>query len=323
MLRNRIAIGSSAAAAVVMLLTLTAIGANKPEAWKHDFTEAAKEAKTSGRPLLIHFSASWCLPCRQMEQEVLHQRDVLDVLAEHFIAVEVDCSKPNDLTDQFQVQMLPTDIVIGPDEVVLLKAEGRRNRATYIAQLRDVLTKVNSTRSAPVDRSQDQRLVQNSPAGTARVGETVPERDPAPKPKQFENPNATASKSSTEDKLLIGLDRFSPVSLAKGRQWRKGKTEFALVYQGIVYLMFDNEEYAEFKADPGKFAPRLLGCDPVVLWSTDKAVPGSTQFGAYFDGELFLFSSAENRDTFKGSPTRYSRTQHVLKIDQIDGPRWR
>ena len=91
----------------------------------------------------------------------------------------------------------------------------------------------------------------------------------------------------------------------------------------MVYLLYDSEEYREFQSDPAKYAPRLLGCDPVVLWNSDRAVPGSTQYGAYFDSELFLFTNFENRDRFKASPNLYSRPQHVLKVDQIDGPRWR
>lgn len=327
MLRNRLLCGSAISAGLLIWVSLSAIGANKPDFWKHDFTDAAKEAKQSERPLLIHFGATWCPPCRQMEKDVLHHADVRDLLTRNFVAVMIDSDQHPELIQQFEIKSLPTDVVIAPDGVVLPKMEGGRDRKTYLAQMRHVLeqmparsepsspqvAKQSTTRSetpqpdspAP-DRSQDQRLTTKLIPGTPRVSEPVSEESPAP-----------------VEKLLVGLDRFSPVALAKHRQWRKGKTELALVYQGVVYLLCDEEEYREFQADPGKYAPRLLGCDPVVLWTSDRAIPGSTQFGAYFDGELFLFSSPENRDRFKSSPTLYTRPQHVLKVDQIDGPRWR
>ena len=310
-----------------MILSLSAIGASKPDAWRHDFTEAAKIAKQSGRPLLIHFHASWCGPCRDMEKEVLHHSDVRDVLSRQFVAVMVDYDQNPDLVNKFEIKLLPTDVVVAPDGTILMKSEGRRDRKLYLGQLRHALdqmparseasgtaivqqstTRPETTPSETVasDREPEERVTTQSTPGTERVSE--PKRDETP---------------AVSGKLLIGLDRFSPVLLAKQRQWRKGKTEFALVYQGVVYLLCDEDEYREFLADPGKYAPKLLGCDPVVLWTSDRAIPGSTQFGAYFDGELFLFASPENRDRFKSSPTLYTRPQHVLKVDQIDGPRWR
>jgi YHS domain-containing protein len=65
--------------------------------------------------------------------------------------------------------------------------------------------------------------------------------------------------------------------------------------------------------------PRLLGCDPVVLYRTDRAMSGSTEFGAYFDGGLYLFTAPETRTEFKEHPMRYTRTRHVLRPDDFGG----
>ena len=328
MLRNRLRFGSAISAGLLMWVSLTASGASKPDAWKHDFADAAKDAKQTGRPLLIHFHATWCRPCRQMEKDVLHHSDVRDLISRNLIAVMVDSDQHPELVNQFEIKSLPTDIVIAPDGVVLLKSEGGRDRKTYLAQMRRAVEK-SPPRSestspefaqrqsvpqettppeslTPTELIQDRKLVANLIPETPGVGEPSHDEKPA-----------------LVEKLLVGLDRYSPVALAKHRQWRKGKTDLALVYQGVVYLLCDDEEYRDFQANPAKYAPRLLGCDPVVLWTSDRAIPGSTRFGAYFDGELFLFSSSENRDRFKSSPTLYTRPQHVLKVDQIDGPRWR
>jgi YHS domain-containing protein/thiol-disulfide isomerase/thioredoxin len=312
---------SAAMAGLLGLLSLTAIGASKPDVWRHDFSDAAKVAKQSGRPLLIHFHATWCGPCRQMEKDVLHHSDVRDVLSRNYVAVMIDSDQHPELIEQFGIKSLPTDLVIAPDGVVLLKAEGGRDRKTYLAQMRHTPQQYAPQPQSPAAVQQPEEKIaqtQNSTPGTARVAEPAVEEPP-----RREDKPASQSQPANEGKLLVGLDRYSPVALAKHRQWRKGKTEFALVYQGVVYLLCDADEYSEFQTDPAKYAPRLLGCDPVVLWTSDRAVPGSTQYGAYFDGELFLFTSADNRDRFKTSPTLYTRPQHVLKIDNIDGPRWR
>lgn len=294
----------------MLLISLTAIGASKPDVWRHDFADAAKDAKQSGRPLLIHFHATWCGPCREMEKDILHHSDVRDLLSRQFVAVKIDFDQNPDVVSQFDVKLLPTDVVVAPDGVVLLKSEGKQDRKSYLAQLRRALERMPSQPETPTEQPREERVVQkNTTEAPVSSGQNRDaDRD---------------EKPPVEDKLLVGLDRYSPVSLAKERQWRKGNAKFALVYQGVVYLLCDADEYREFQSEPSKYAPRLLGCDPVVLWNSDRAIPGSTQYGAYFDGELFLFSSPENRDRFKSSPTLYTRPQHVLKVNDIDGPRWR
>lgn len=39
-------------------------------AWAHDFDEARTLAAESDRPLLLFFTAEWCVPCRVMKREV-------------------------------------------------------------------------------------------------------------------------------------------------------------------------------------------------------------------------------------------------------------
>lgn len=318
--RNRILGLSVVVTGLLALMTFSAIGANRPEPWMKDFAQAKALAKQSGRPLLVHFYATWCGPCRQMEKDVLHTNTVHSVLSQHFIAVMVDSDKHPELVEQFNIQSLPSDVVLSPDGVMVAKSERSRDKNGYLAQLQQFIDQTGAKPNANGIPQPQELIAGKEPAGKAFVDnqpikqEVLPQKIVVPDPEQ---------KPVVEQKLLVGLGRYSPVSLFNNRIWRKGKPDFALVYQGVVYLMFDAEEYRAFQADPAKYAPRLLGCDPVVLWKSDRAIPGSTEFGAYFDGELYLFSNAENRDQFKESPNRYSRPQHVLRIDEIDGPRWR
>ena len=74
----------------------------------------------------------------------------------------------------------------------------------------------------------------------------------------------------------------------------------------------------EFRNNPEAYAPKLLGCDPVILWESDRAVAGDIRYGAFFDDELYLFKTEERRRQFKANPEKYIRLQHAVKVDQIE-----
>ena len=82
--------------------------------------------------------------------------------------------------------------------------------------------------------------------------------------------------------------------------------------------VWDTHNWAECISVPIPFAPKLLGCDPVILRETDRAVAGDIQYGAFFDGELYLFKTDERRKQFKSQPDKFIRLQHALKIDQVE-----
>jgi YHS domain-containing protein len=120
---------------------------------------------------------------------------------------------------------------------------------------------------------------------------------------------------------VIGLRGYSPIALVTARAWVPGNQRFAWGYKGIIYYMASPAELQRFKENPERYAPQVLGCDPVILDITDRAVPGDIRYAAFFDGELYLFVSEKSRQAFRQDPERYVRTKHVLKVDELDDMR--
>lgn len=103
-----------------------------------------------------------------------------------------------------------------------------------------------------------------------------------------------------------GLRGFSPVSISGGHVWKKGRSDFAWEFRGIVYHLASAEELARFQADPERYAPKLLGCDPLLLATEKKARTGDVRYGAFFRNRLYLLASAENRRRFLADPAPYA-----------------
>jgi YHS domain-containing protein/thiol-disulfide isomerase/thioredoxin len=264
------------------------------EVWRTDYNQALAEAERLQRPLLLHFYSVNCPPCRRMEREVLNTAETTSLLASKFVAVKIDAGDSSNeeglrLVQRFSIHMLPSDVILDPlsGGRVLSQTEGSQDKKPYLSVALKSLGRFEQSLKMHLARD----------AATRDTDPTVVLGDPQP---------------------IVGLDGFSPVALTLRRQWNRGKPEFAWEHKGITYHLASREELEDFRKKPEDFAPKLLGCDPVVLWETDRAVPGDTRYGAFLDGDLYLFQTADTRKRFKANPSRFTRIQHVLRVDKID-----
>jgi YHS domain-containing protein len=294
-------------AAVVAWLLL--MGHSLPAAedvWRTSYDAALSEALATRRPLLIHFYGQQCPPCRRMEREVLHQPDVVALLKDRYVAVKIDAGSAGNaeaarLVPRFGVHGLPSDVILDPvSGKVLSQSEGFQDLSRY-------QTAAVRARSRFDQLNQTVIVEQSTPKDPDALDDADPDRTSTP----------ATEVVLGEPKPIVGLDGFSPVSLNLHRQWVVGKPEFAWEFKGLTYYLADDVELNLFRKHPERYAPRLLGCDPVALWETDRAVSGDTAFGAYYDGDLYLFQSDATRKKFKTNPPQFTRIQHVLKVDQI------
>jgi thiol-disulfide isomerase/thioredoxin len=293
---------------IAMGMTPSTTSAASP--WSSNFERAQAEAKRRNIPLLIHFYADWCGPCRQMERNVLSSSSLARQLNGKFVAVKVDTDRREDLVNRYRIESLPSDVFVSPSGRILSRSFGAKEKSSYLAYLASI--------DARWSRSQTTRIVRNETPKSASVGTTV---KAAP-----DHSYAVSSKDQTLGKFLppisvkpdLGLKGFCPVYLFENRNWKKGFAEFAVEYKGILYHLAGPAQRDQLESNPSKYAPRLLGCDAVILTQTGRVIPGDIKYGAYYDNELFLFTTAESRSTFRSSPPRYTRTHHVLRIDQIE-----
>ena len=118
---------------------------------------------------------------------------------------------------------------------------------------------------------------------------------------------------------LLGMRGYCPVTLHRSREWTRGDAQYAWDHQGVTYFLADAEAFAAFVKGSEEFAPRLLGCDPVLYKDEGRAVPGKTKHAAIWRGGLFLFAGPDTRRTFAADPTAYAASRQVLLIDEIEG----
>ena len=267
----------------------------EPQIWRTDFDAALREAEEKKLPLLMHFYADWCMPCQKMEQTVFNASAVRELLTTRFVAVKLNSEKNQHLVRRYGFELLPTDMALDPlTGRVLTMHSGYLDQAAYI--------KLAQQSEARFQKAHPPQPV-NPAAGT--TGSTT-------------DGNGGTAPQLGEPVPIVGLDGFSPVSIMKSRQWTRGSARFAWDYKGVLYHLSSREELLEFRKSPESYAPKFLGCDPVILWETDRALPGSPDFAAFYDDELYLFKTEQRRKQFKGNPQKFTKLQQAVKVDQIE-----
>jgi YHS domain-containing protein/thioredoxin-related protein len=258
--------------------------------WHTDFETARKTAQQQNRPMLLHFYADWCFPCKRMEKDVLSRPAVVQVLSSNLVLVKIDVDRSPDLAKRFGVNQFPSDVIVDPTGERILSSTGYQEADKYVAFARH---------------------------GQRQFGDQIAATMTSTTRGKNESQQTPADEADSEP-AMVALDGYCPVSLAATREWVKGDARFSSEHRGQLYYLSSAEQKSAFESDPRKYVPQLLGCDPVILRDTDLAVPGSIRFGAYYDDELFLFASQENRTAFKSEPHRYTRTRVVRHADEID-----
>jgi thiol-disulfide isomerase/thioredoxin/YHS domain-containing protein len=318
--------------------------------WKTDFAAAQSEAKKVNRPIVVHFGAKWCGPCRKMEREVLDTPQVLKLLDAGFVAVKLDHDKKANepIFTKYGAKNLPTDLILDSDGKVLVKTEGYEtgDRPKYIANITRIDTRYAAERAkiarttppaeTPAEKSTAEKPLVASENSAPQISPSKPGKGDklVPPPSEPKKIGEVASAGTPDDvphvdqppaaappvetaQTLLGLDGYCPVTLRTTRSWKSGSTSITFEHEGQTFHFTTADKRDEFKAHPDRYAPRLLGCDPVILAENDLAVRGSVKFGAFYEGELFLFETADSRVKFRKNPGRYSRLQHVVKPEDV------
>ena len=93
--------------------------------WKPYSEETLKEAQNLKKPVIIDFYATWCTPCRELEEVTFHDASVVKQAESDFVMVKVDVTKGGNpvherLLQQYEVKGVPT--------IVFLDTGGKEKR---------------------------------------------------------------------------------------------------------------------------------------------------------------------------------------------------
>lgn len=113
--------------AVLSFLSITMTFANdiKINFASANINDARKQAGIEGKLLFIDFHATWCSPCKWMDQTTFRDEHVAKVLNDNFVSVKVDIDEiaGYELKNTYDVKYLPTMLIFNSQGQLLDRVE--------------------------------------------------------------------------------------------------------------------------------------------------------------------------------------------------------
>ena len=136
----------------VLMLTGAACGAADID-WKHWELEAFEAAKAQDKVILVSVGMEGCAACARMESITYTDPGVIDVVNEHFIAIEVDAEARPDIGERYSDWAWPATIFMAPDATQVLAIRGNRLPRNFIPILEDMVARHEAGTLEPDPRS--------------------------------------------------------------------------------------------------------------------------------------------------------------------------
>ncbi|HET6279695.1 MAG TPA: cytochrome c biogenesis protein CcdA [Polyangia bacterium] len=109
-------------------------------AWMHDEPAAVASARQTGKPLLVDFSATWCLPCKELEVHVFARPEVALAMSD-FTLLKIDLTREDDdpalplIKKKYAVDTLPAIRLVSPAGAALGRTDEVISPAAFLELL--------------------------------------------------------------------------------------------------------------------------------------------------------------------------------------------
>jgi YHS domain-containing protein/thiol-disulfide isomerase/thioredoxin len=276
--------------------------------WASDLESAKQAAAASNRLVLMHFTASWCKPCKLLEQNVfIGQPEVAQAVASQYVAVKMDFDRDKAIARQYGVRYIPWDVIVTPEGYWVADFNSPRTPSDYVA-------KVNQIAGLEAAKRNGLYAGQPGQAPSAPAPPTSIAVDAVAGPQENSSPRLSDDRYA---QFFAGSQqpapRLDPVAPPYAQQMPNlggpGLNPPAMPLGAAPSGPLQPPEQPQ----PSSSAPpsghptfALDGHCPVHLLEQSAWVSGDRRWGAHHRGQTYLFVSEGCQKKFMANPDRYA-----------------
>jgi len=295
--------------------------------WSTDIEGSLQQAASTGQPVLLEFTADWCMYCKRMEKTTFVDPRVVNFVNQNYVAVRIDADEHKQLVADLDIKGLPAILVVSPTLQIIERIPGFQTPDALLAKLSK-----NSTASRqqvaqnPAAKRPVQQPVTARPASAVvsaqarppkaelefepieterpmaeKVADEVTEEAPTEEP-EFEfaalaeqETSEPAAEETPEEEMTAEVDETTPSA--------EDDDFFATVSQ---------KKLPEPKTPPRKIVPGEVIDEPefdghclVTAVESREIIDGSPRHQTKYRGHILRFSSEEAKQTFLAQPNKY------------------
>lgn len=105
--------------------------------WADNYALAQRQAADSGKPIILYFTGTWCVPCRIMKRQVWADEGVTALVNAQFIPVSIDVDNPShtEIMARYKIGGPPVTIVTDPRGNVIDWRAGSISKSEFLELL--------------------------------------------------------------------------------------------------------------------------------------------------------------------------------------------
>lgn len=304
-------------AACLCLTLVCAIYADRVSAegiqWSTDLEGSLRAASVAQRPVLMEFTASWCVYCKRMEKTTFTDRQVVQRVQSSFVPVRIDADRHKELVQKLEVRGLPAILIVSPDLRIIDRISGFQTPEALIQKLDVVIAglRQNGTGAAPI-ASRPRNTVPPAHAQTQSVGN----RNMAPGQGVNRQADGVPRLNLFEEQAVSGFAAAqNPADTMPdpANTLPKSGLDDSAPFHEVSASAADNEQKIPVRpagrsrsaAIPDTRAAAFKGVCVVTAVQSREIVKGQPQYSSEFRGQTLWFQGPEQKALFDADPERF------------------
>ncbi len=292
--------------------------------WSTDIESSLQQAATTGQPVLLEFTADWCMYCKRMEKTTFVDPRVVNFVTQNYVAVRIDADEHKQLVADLDIKGLPAILIVSPTLQIIERIPGFQTPEALLTKL-SKKSSANQQQVAqnPAAKRPVQQPVIARPASAAVSAQARPPKQELEfEPIEPEQPiaseqplvdEATEESADEEFAAVAEQETFAPAQEAPEQEMTaEAEDSTPSAEDDDFFATVSQKKLPEPKTPPRKIVPGEVLDEPefdghclVTAVESREIIDGSPRYQTKYRGHVLHFSSEEAKQTFLAQPNQY------------------